>query len=68
MNMMEVRKNILQSLMGGFAYSGPNAAHTQHLEKGIKWQKFLTDPENLRVEDATMPLQDYPYVPSSSRG
>jgi len=50
--------------MGGFAYSGPNAAHTHHLEKGIKWQKFLTDPKNLRVEDATMPIQDYPYVMS----
>lgn len=49
-------------LMVGFAYSGPNAAHTHHLEKGIKWQKFLTEPKNLRVEDATMPIQDYPYV------
>jgi hypothetical protein len=49
----------------GFAYSGPNAAHPQHLEKGIKWQEHLTDPDNLRIEDATMPIQDYPWVTSS---
>jgi hypothetical protein len=48
----------------GFAYYGPNAAHPTHLEKGVKWQKFLSDPDSLRIEDSTMPLQDYPYVMS----
>ena len=44
----------------GFAYYGANAAKVGHLEKGIKWDKFLSNPGDLRIEDSTMPLQDYP--------
>ena len=46
----------------GFAYYGPNAAKIGNLEKGIKWGKFLSKPGDLRIEDSTMPLQDYPQV------
>lgn len=54
------RMSITES-WSGFAYYGANAAKVDNL-KHIKWTKFLSDPKNVRIEDSTMPLQDYPSV------
>ncbi|KAG7088792.1 hypothetical protein E1B28_012756 [Marasmius oreades] len=44
---------------GGFAYFGVNAYHD--LKRPVPWAHHLTDPENVRVERAIMPLQDYAW-------
>ncbi|KLT43077.1 hypothetical protein CC85DRAFT_244810 [Cutaneotrichosporon oleaginosum] len=45
---------------GGFVYSGVNADAVENVHK-LKWKRFLSDPEHVRVEDAKVPLQAYPW-------
>lgn len=45
---------------GGFVYSGVNADAVENVHH-LKWNKFLSDPENVRAEDAKVPLQAYPW-------
>ncbi|GFZ45344.1 hypothetical protein JCM24511_03070 [Saitozyma sp. JCM 24511] len=45
---------------GGFAYFGDNSDKMAHVD-GLKWKSFLTLPEDVRVEDAKVPLQEYPW-------
>lgn len=45
---------------GGFVYSGVNADKVEHV-RNLKWKKFLSDPSHVRIEDAKVPLQAYPW-------
>lgn len=45
---------------GGFVYSGVNADKVEHIHN-LKWKRFLSDPRNVRIEDAKVPLQAYPW-------
>ena len=45
----------------GYYYHGPDADKVENLQE-LKWKDFLTNPDSVRVEDAKVPLQDYPYV------
>ncbi|WVQ96795.1 hypothetical protein IAU59_003902 [Kwoniella sp. CBS 9459] len=45
---------------GGYAYFGANSDKTQHLDH-LKWRDLLSDPHDLRIEDAKVPLQVYPW-------
>ncbi|WVF69295.1 hypothetical protein IAT40_004071 [Kwoniella sp. CBS 6097] len=45
---------------GGYAYFGANSDKIQHLGE-LKWHDLLSDPDNLKVEDAKVPLQVYPW-------
>lgn len=45
---------------GGFVYSGVNADNVEHVHN-LKWKKFLSDPSHVRIEDAKVPLQAYPW-------
>lgn len=46
-------------LMLGEVYSGVNADTPEHLDR-LKWKDLLSDPGNVRIEDAKVPLQTYP--------
>jgi hypothetical protein len=41
-------------------YSGVNADAVANVHS-LKWKRFLSDPDNVRVEDAKVPLQAYPW-------
>ncbi|KAK8858455.1 hypothetical protein IAR55_002682 [Kwoniella newhampshirensis] len=45
---------------GGFAYFGVSSDKIDHLHD-LKWKRFLTNPKEVRVEDAQVPLQVYPW-------
>ncbi|BEJ17106.1 hypothetical protein CspHIS471_0605070 [Cutaneotrichosporon sp. HIS471] len=45
---------------GGFVYSGVNADAVENVHH-LKWRQFLSDPDNVRIEDAKVPLQAYPW-------
>ncbi|OWZ67733.1 hypothetical protein J008_02880 [Cryptococcus neoformans] len=45
---------------GGYAYFGVNS-DTYKQGEALKWREFLTNPERLRIEDARVPLQVYPW-------
>ncbi|RSH89281.1 hypothetical protein EHS25_002393 [Saitozyma podzolica] len=45
---------------GGFAYFGANSDKVAHVGD-LKWKSFLTLPEDVRVEDAKVPSQEYPW-------
>ncbi|GMK57375.1 hypothetical protein CspeluHIS016_0402090 [Cutaneotrichosporon spelunceum] len=45
---------------GGFVYSGVNADAVENVHH-LKWRRFLSDPNSVRVEDAKVPLQAYPW-------
>lgn len=40
-------------------YSGVNADKVIHLHH-LKWKDNLTNPDQIRIEDAKVPLQQYP--------
>ena len=43
----------------GEVYSGVNADEIEHLHN-LKWSNFLSDPHNVRIEDARVAVQHYP--------
>jgi len=43
----------------GEVYSGVNADEVDHLHN-LKWASFLSDPDNVRIEDAKVAVQHYP--------
>nr|XP_018262555.1 uncharacterized protein I303_05572 [Kwoniella dejecticola CBS 10117]OBR84713.1 hypothetical protein I303_05572 [Kwoniella dejecticola CBS 10117] len=45
---------------GGFVYSGVNAEKVEHLDN-LKWRRYLSDPDDVRIEDARMAVQAYPW-------
>ncbi|WWC95938.1 hypothetical protein V866_002805 [Kwoniella sp. B9012] len=45
---------------GGWVYSGVNSDKVKNLDK-LKWKDFLSTPEPVRVEDAKMAVQAYPW-------
>lgn len=45
---------------GGYAYFGVNSDKYER-RNALKWREFLTNPESMRIEDARVPLQIYPW-------
>ncbi|WVQ73160.1 hypothetical protein IAR50_002724 [Cryptococcus sp. DSM 104548] len=45
---------------GGYAYFGVNSEKPGKHENA-KWKDFLTEPGSSRIEDAKVPLQEYPW-------
>ncbi|WVQ80565.1 hypothetical protein IAT38_002670 [Cryptococcus sp. DSM 104549] len=45
---------------GGYAYFGVNSDKHKRLDN-LKWRDFLSTPKEVRIEDARVPLQMYPW-------
>ncbi|WWC70615.1 uncharacterized protein I206_104566 [Kwoniella pini CBS 10737] len=45
---------------GGWVYSGVNADKTKNVDN-LKWKRYLSNPDNTRIEDAKMAIQAYPW-------
>nr|XP_019045817.1 hypothetical protein I302_06208 [Kwoniella bestiolae CBS 10118]OCF24747.1 hypothetical protein I302_06208 [Kwoniella bestiolae CBS 10118] len=45
---------------GGWVYTGVNSDKAKNLDH-LKWKKYLSDPDNVRIEDAKMAVQAYPW-------
>jgi len=46
-------------LIPGEVYSGVNADAVEHLHN-LKWASSLSDPDDVRIEDAKVAVQHYP--------